>query len=144
MRSSSGYLFTPHPPQAVLAAVRSRFGSCVINAIHYRNATSLPHKGRFGVSEPEGEIGGTVGDGEDILNYDQIQRQAFATLQSKSAPPFSECAFCIFRPDHLIGSSGLSQSDVILIRDYFRSCRPCRRYNIRYNSVSNHQSETFL
>ena len=27
---------------SLLAAARSRFGSCVINAIHYRNAASLP------------------------------------------------------------------------------------------------------
>ena len=31
-----------------LVATRSRFGSCVINAIHYQNAASLPlHKGGF-------------------------------------------------------------------------------------------------
>ena len=42
---------TPHPPQAVLTAVRSRFGSCVINAIHYRNAALLPfsHRRRLNV-----------------------------------------------------------------------------------------------
>ena len=43
-------------PRHRLAAARSHFGSGIINAIHYRNAASLPLRGRLGNEILAGEV----------------------------------------------------------------------------------------
>ena len=84
----AGQPLTPSPLRGrPLAAARSRFGSCVINAIHYRNAATLPLGGS---RPPEGERGCTKiekipGDYRDLFYSSLVSLFLVAFLASCAA-----------------------------------------------------------
>ena len=98
-----------------LAAARSHFGSGIINAIHYRNAASLPLRGRLGNEILAGEESGAPTPNaklhacglpqvfqEPQAHFTRVayftNTQVFISLRRTAPPPSRCCLVTAFSP----------------------------------------------